>query len=166
MGTVMGRRGVAKVSVLLAALVLTGCGGGGDSDGGDTSTSETASRDTAAIVTVPNVLGLDDACKNTLDLISVSAQMISGQVAPDVARDTIERFQGNVPDEIAADAAVVVEVYLALIDAIEKSGGNIAAAISNPETMAVLERMDSAAVNEAGERLNAFLADECNLGNR
>jgi hypothetical protein len=163
LGRAMSRRGVAAV-ILMGAIALAGCGGG--DDGGDPSSSGSQQRDSVAVVTVPSVLGMDDACKNTLDLLSVSAQMISGQVAPDAARATIQRFLGNVPDEIKDDAAVVVEIYIALIDALEESGGNIATAFSDPEMMAVLERLESADLDRASERISQFISEKCKIADR
>jgi hypothetical protein len=163
----MGRCGVATVSVMIGALALMGCGGGDTSSGNDSSNAgATATTEAVPLVTVGNMLGLDEACSNTVDLLSISAQMISGQVAPDLARETIARFLSNVPDEISADATIITEVYLGLIDALEKHGGNMVAAFTDPEAMEALERLDTTEVNQAGERLNAFLADKCNLSGR
>jgi hypothetical protein len=156
----MRRSGVATVSIVLGAIALLGCGGGGDGS----SSSETIGKDDVAVATVPAMLGVDEACRNTVNLLSVAAQMVSGQVTPDVARSTIQRFLSDVPSEIRDDAEVVADIYLAIVDAIEKKGGNLVAAFSDPEAMAAIERMDSAETTQATDRINQYITDKCNLG--
>jgi hypothetical protein len=160
MGREMKRSATATVSIVLGALALLGCGGGGDAS----TDSETIGNNEVAVATVPAMLGVNEACRSTVNLLSVAAQMVSGQVTPDVARSTIERYLSDVPAEIRDDAEVLAGIYLAIVDAIEKNGGSLVAAFSDPEAMAAIELLDSAETTQATDRINDYITDKCDIG--
>ena len=146
---------------LVAASALVACGGGSDGDGSSDGGSSSGGSD-MSVITVADIAGVDDACEKLINMIGALGQVMGGQVSTDAARAIVDDFVAAVPDEIRADADVLVSAFTGYIDVLGKYGGDMAAAMADPEVMSALEKIGSAETSASTEKVNAYLADKCN----
>ena len=156
---------VSKIGRVLGALVVAGllaaCGGGG-SDSGDSSEGESSSGGgDITVMTVADLPGVDDACEKIINMIGALGQVMGGQITTEAARAVVDDFVAAVPDEIRSDAEVLVSAFTGYIDVLGKYGGDMAAAMADPEVMAALEEIGAAETNASTERINSYLTDKC-----
>lgn len=147
---------------LVAASALVACGGGSDGDGSSDGGSSSGGDSEITVVTVVDIPGVDDACEKLINMIGALGQVMGGQVSTDAARAIVDDFVAAVPDEIRADADVLVSAFTGYIDVLGKYGGDMATAMADPEVMSALEKIGSAETSASTEKVNAYLADKCN----
>ena len=138
-------------------------GGDGDTNGdqpaGGAEQGETDDGDTT-IITAGDVPGVSAECEALVNFIGVSGQLVSGQVEPDAGRAIIDDFVANVGEEVRAEAAVIAESTVGLLDAIEELG-SFENVLTTEEGMAVLSETYSPEYDAATQRINDYFAAEC-----
>ena len=163
----------STIAALLAVtLALAACGGGSDDIGDDTSgdtsgdqpaggaeQGETDDGDTT-IITTGDVPGVSAECEALVNFIGAFGQLIGGQVEPDVGRAILDDFVANVGEEVRAEAEIIAADTIALLDAIEESGGfeNL---LTTEEGQAVLAELYTPEYDAATQRVNDYFAAEC-----
>lgn len=145
---------------LVAASALAACGGGSDGDSSGDEGSSSGGSD-MTVITVADIAGVDDSCEKLINMIGALGQVMGGQVSTDAAREIVDDFVAAVPDEIRADADVLVSAFTGYIDVLGKYGGDMATAMADPEVMSALEKIGSAETSASTEKVNAYLADKC-----
>jgi len=164
------RRGLLALAVV-GTLGLAACGGSGDkgglTDSAQSGTESDAGADSAADEgngtpqTVGNVAGLSGACEATINLISVTGQILAGQIPAASARETLERFVKEAPSEIKADAEIFAGAYLEWVEVLARYNGDVAKAYEEPEVVAVLEKLQGADTSGAYDRIGKYVTEEC-----
>lgn len=150
---------------------MTACGGsdsksgsadseqtGTESEGGSESNAEEGN---GTPQTVGNVAGLSGACESTINLISVTGQILAGQIPAASARETLERFVKEAPREIKADAEIFAGAYLEWVEVLARYDGDVAKAYEEPEVVAVLEKLQDADTSGAYDRIGKYVTEEC-----
>jgi hypothetical protein len=155
----------SKIGRVLGGLVVAGllaaCGGGGSDSGSSGENESSSGGGDVSIVTVADLPGVDDACEKVINMIGALGQVMSGQISTDAARAIVDDFVAAVPEEIRSDADVLVSAFTGYIDVLGEYGGDMAAAMADPEVMAALEKIGAAETNASTERINAYLTDKC-----
>ena len=169
-------RGLQRAGVVLALSVslLAGCGGGDDSDasGSDTSPGEVGESPESVSPSEPTgdetadsfcdeVQAADDALTDATENLDVTDP--EGAVA--ALDDAVEAMREiDAPAEIADDWETVVSASESMLDAIDELD------LSDPESAAQqLEDLstqleeDAAAIEEAGDRIDQYLSEECGI---
>jgi hypothetical protein len=151
-------------SVLGLAIVgiLVACGGGSATDVVD-DVDQTSGAGEATVITVGDIPGANDACEKVVNMIGAMGQVMGGQISTEAARSIVDDFVAAVPQEIRADADVLVSAFTGYIDVLSKYDGDMAAAMADPEAITALERIGDAETSASTERINTYLADECGL---
>lgn len=162
----MRRMLIGLVTVATFGAVLAACGGdsGGDTadqvDSGDGQTDGTSDGGGVAS-TIGDVLGISEECESLVNLLSVTGQILGGQIPADAARETIDTFIAAVPSEIEADAKVFADAYMDWVTLLGKYNSDLTAAFTDPEAAAISERLNDAETSGAFERINEYAATEC-----
>jgi hypothetical protein len=156
------RRIICLAALSVLSLAAIGCGGssGGDSTGqvefGDGGEGNPAPN------TVGDVAGVSEECEALINLISVSGQIMAGQIPAESARETIDRFVEAVPTEIKAEATVFTDAYLDWVALLAKHNDDLTLTFADPEAAAVSERLADAEMSGAFERITGYVTAECN----
>ena len=145
---------------LVAASALAACGGGSDGDSSGDEGSSSGGSD-MTVITVADIAGVDDTCEKIINMIGALGQVMSGQIQADAATAIVDDFVAAVPEEIRSEADIVATAFIGYIDVLSKYGGNVAAAMADPEAMNALEQLNAAEMQESTDRLNAYLTEEC-----
>ena len=172
-------RRTSIATLLAATLALGACGGGSDDtsddtggdsaeqSGGDTGGDEPdgggeegTTDDDTTIVTTGDIPGVSAECEALVNFISAYGQLLSGQVEPAAGRAVIDDFVANVGEEVRAEAAVIAEYTVGLLDAIEDLGG-FEKVLASEEGMAALSALSSPEYDAANNRINEYFAAEC-----
>ena len=164
----------AGVVLALSVSLLAGCGGGDDSDasGSDASPGEVGESPESGSPSEPTgdetaesfceeVQAAEDALTDATENLDVTDP--DGAVA--ALDDAVEALRGvDAPAEIADDWEAIVSSAESMLDAIDELD------LSDPESVAQqLEDLsaqleeDAAALEEAGDRVDEYLSEECGI---
>jgi hypothetical protein len=138
----------------------SGDGSGGDPSGGRDEGDE--SDDDTTIITVGDIPGYSEACEAITNFIGATGQLLSGQLDPASGRAIIDDFLASVDDSIRADAQVMADYTVAILELIEQTG-SFEAALSSPEGMEALGGISTPEYETAARSITAYLTEECDL---
>ena len=143
----MKRSAFLLVSTIAAATAVTACGDdGGTSAGGYCATAQ-------KFVTASNSFDsvFDTEVPDTAAIKKAFTTMAS------MTKDLLD----SAPTEIKQDALLMNDGVERLIGAFEEVDYDIGKLLADPEAMAVVEEMDSAEMDAAGDRIDAYTEKEC-----
>jgi hypothetical protein len=172
--------------ILALALVASACGGGGDDSGDEATTTTTSAGNdggsegdgssdptttTTTTTTAPTPVsgdsdsdycervrqGFEDQSGLDFNLINKTPQQIQ-----ELFEDNLKLFEDwldHAPDEIEDDAAVMVDAFRTLVERGNELEWDLQALASDP----VFGVLDTAEVEAAGDRLDAYSLDVCGV---
>jgi hypothetical protein len=162
-------RGLQRAGVVLALSVslLAGCGGDDDSDASRSDASPESvspsepTGDGTADAFCEEVQAAEDALNDATENLDVT----DPEEAAAALEDAVEALRGvDAPAEIADDWEAIVASAESMLDAIDELD------LSNPESVGQqLEDLttqledDAAALEEAGDRVDEYLSEECGI---
>jgi hypothetical protein len=171
------------VLLVLGAVMLAACGGDGGSsddstDGGATGTEAGGTTGTDAGGTtgtdgggdLSGVLGSAECAEVAAAMVAAaqsSGAAMSGSASDlDQSLAQLEAFADAVPDEIRADMETILTAYRAFTQALQDSGydpssGQAPSAEQMQALQAAAAQLDTAEVQAASERVNAYVENGC-----
>ncbi|MGI9648168.1 MAG: hypothetical protein ACR2OI_06580 [Acidimicrobiia bacterium] len=181
------RRLRALTFIMALALVATACGGGGDDSGDDPTTTTTSAGDgggsdggsdgdgssdptTTTTTAPPSVSGDSDSdyCdrvrqgfeeQSGLDFNFIGKTPQEIQELFETNLRLFEEWQDHAPREIEDDAAVMVEAFRSIVERGNELEWDLQALASDP----VFGALDTAEVEAAGDRLDAYSLEVCGV---
>jgi hypothetical protein len=138
----------------------TGDDSGSDVSGGAAEGDE-PDEDTT-IITTGDIAGVSAECEAIANFLGATGQLLGGQLDPAEGRAIIDEVLSAVDDSIRADAEVVADYTIAILEIIEQTG-SFEAALSTPEGMEAMGGISTPEYGTATARLTEYLG-ECSLG--
>lgn len=159
--------------------VLTACGGSDDAS--DATSAPAAEGATDDAVTVPEITVADDTETDSTDDFSdlTVPPGATGECA-DIAQEVVDALQqagsdenfaglqaaiGSlrdvVPDDLKDDVDVLTDAYGQLADLVAQNGGDVEAALADPDLQAQFEAIGTEEVTNASDALDAYFSEVC-----
>lgn len=156
----------AGVGVMLAVVLLTGCGGDDEPGAaGSEATPTLEPTEDTSTATAEDFCADIETVKDRLENLENIPDVADPQAAVDTLEESVDALRSvDPPAEIAEDWSTVVGAFEDITTSLRNlDTGDPAALAEQLEDLSAQMEKQSAAIEEAGTRIDQYLNDECGI---